>query len=262
MNIEKEYQQTWTTHGIIEACFIENEKNFAKNKYRGADYIERYGFLNHPVVVRNHFFTPEIEEFKKFKNSKILVIGGGPTTNEIDWNPKDYDFIFSCNHFFLNEKIKNIKVDLCFICSEVNILSQPFLEYLTKFKTYVGFEDYYDPAFEVDRLNSIIYNKVFCCISRFQGRIGVGPKLALFAAHLEASEIHMVGIDGVPSNYQKGQCSKHSFQSNKKFQTNYPYDLILNHYAQFKRFFYEDLGKNIIIKNLGEGHEYNCLSKI
>ena len=39
------------------------------------------------------------------KDSKILIVGAGPSTNEVKWYNLEYDYIFSCNHFFLNEKI-------------------------------------------------------------------------------------------------------------------------------------------------------------
>ena len=41
----------------------------------------------------------QINEFEKFKNSKILIIGGGPSTNEVEWNNLEYDYIFSLNSF-------------------------------------------------------------------------------------------------------------------------------------------------------------------
>ena len=55
-------------------------------------------------IVYNH-----LDEFEKFKDSKILVVGAGPSTNEVKWYNLEYDYIFSCNHFFLNEKIRNTK---------------------------------------------------------------------------------------------------------------------------------------------------------
>ena len=46
-----------------------------------------------------------MDEFDKFKDSKILIVGAGPSTNEVKWHNLEYDYIFSCNHFFLNERL-------------------------------------------------------------------------------------------------------------------------------------------------------------
>ena len=43
-----------------------------------------------------------LDEFDKFKDSKILIVGAGPSTNEVKWHNLEYDYIFSLNHFYLN----------------------------------------------------------------------------------------------------------------------------------------------------------------
>ena len=88
------------------ACFISSRENFPTNKIRGVDYLQKYNFLGKELIATPEIIYRKIPEFEKFKNSKILVIGAGPTTNWYNWNPDEYDYIFYCNHFFLNEKIK------------------------------------------------------------------------------------------------------------------------------------------------------------
>lgn len=254
--------KTWANSNSIEACFIEEKNKFPSNTTRGLHYLARYSSISNEILCGENFFVCNKSYLNKYKNSKILIVGAGPTANERDWKAEDYDYIFSCNHFFLNEKLKNIKVDLCFICDEVDCLSNNFIDYVTKNNTYVGLEDYNVDINKIKKLHNKIGDNLFFCLSRFQGKIGVAPKLALFAAFLGASEIHLVGIDGVPPNYKKGELSNHSFQKGKTWQTSYPYKLILKHYSEFKQFLYNDIGKNCVIKNLGAGHEYNCLSKV
>ena len=254
--------KTWANSGTIAGHFIETKERFISNSIRGVDYLNRYNFLPFDLKKTQEFIYSDVPEFEKFKDSKILVVAGGPTCNTSNWNAEDYDYIFSCNHFFLNDKLKKIKVDLCLIADEVDILRKEFLSYVTKNKTLVGFEDYNKSPLTVKKLNSYIPNQVFCGVSRMQGKIGVGPKLVILALILEAKQVDFAGIDGAPKNYKQGEVSLHSFQKDKKFVTGYPYELIIDHYKAFKDYILNDIGRNSVINNLGAGHEYNCFSKV
>ena len=135
------YELTWENSNTL-SCFITNSKAFANNKTRGANYLNKYDFLEGELTKTSEIIYRDNPELKKFKNKKILVLGAGPTTNWHDWNADEYDHIFSCNHFFLNEKISKRKVDLILLCDEVNLDRQDFLDYITKNDTIIGFEDY------------------------------------------------------------------------------------------------------------------------
>lgn len=254
--------KTWANSGTVSGHFIETKENFISNQIRGLNYLGKYCFLKHDLKKTKDFIYSNLSEFEKFKESKVLVIGGGPTCNTYNWNAENYDYIFSCNHFFLNDKIKKCKVDLCLICDEVDILKEDFLNYVKKNNTLVGFEDYNKPASNVEKLNKEIPDKVFCALSRFQGKIGVGPKLVVLALILGAKKVDFAGIDGAPKNYRQGEKSVHSFQKDKIFVTSYPYELIIDHYKAFKNYILNDIGINAEINNLGAGHEYNCFSKV
>ena len=40
---------------------------------------------------------PKDFDSKKYENKNIIIVGGGPSTNDVHWEDLDYDFIFSCN---------------------------------------------------------------------------------------------------------------------------------------------------------------------
>ena len=41
----------------------------------------------------------------KFQGKKILVMGSGPSVNELNWENLDYDGIVTCNNFFRNDRV-------------------------------------------------------------------------------------------------------------------------------------------------------------
>ncbi|SVB67547.1 uncharacterized protein METZ01_LOCUS220401, partial [marine metagenome] len=81
-----------------------------------------------------------LDEFDKFKDSKILIVGAGPSTNEVKWHNLDYDYIFSLNHFYLNSNLKNRKVDIAIVGGEVDYQSDDFLNYVNEFNPILMFE--------------------------------------------------------------------------------------------------------------------------
>ncbi len=252
---------TWENSNTREACFITSPDRFLSNKIRGLDYISKYSFLSGQVAGTNEMFISDPEKFRKYVGKKILVIGAGPTTNEREWYPESYDFIFSCNHFFLNPKLKKHKVELCLLCDEVDLNGKDFIKYIKKNGTSVGFEDYNSDVNNVRKLRELVDNDIFFCLLRFQGKIGVAPKLIILATLLGAAEVDYVGVDGTPKKYEIGTECQHSFQKGKCWTTNYPYELTMSHYRCLKNYLNE-IGEGTKLRNLGAGHEYNAMSKI
>jgi len=251
------------------ACFISSRENFPTNKIRGVDYLQKYNFLGKELIATPEIIYRKIPEFEKFKNSKILVIGAGPTTNWYNWNPDEYDYIFSCNHFFLNEKIKRIKVDLAFVNNEVSLAGKEFLNYIQKNNTILCFEDHTLPTEGVVKLRETVENDIFQCVIRIQGKFGFAPKLVVLATLLGASQVDYVGIDGPPKNTDshdwekknKMEDSSHSFEKDKTWNVPYSYELFVKQYKCFK-IYLDEIGKGVIYNNLGAGHEQNIISKI
>ncbi|HBY68494.1 MAG TPA: hypothetical protein DEG69_12550 [Flavobacteriaceae bacterium] len=200
----------------------------------------------------------------KFKDKKILVVAGGPTTNSNEWNPDEYDYIFSCNHFFLNDKLNKSKVELAIITNEVDLSSKKFLHYINKNNTSIVLEDYNNDIQNIIDLNRETDNQITECILRFQSKTGVGAKLIVLATLFGAKEVHFVGVDGPP---KEGLDSQHSFEKGKKLSVlgssdPYPYQLLYSQYKCLVRYLTKDIGSNTTYKNLGKGHELNMLGKI
>lgn len=47
---------------------------------------------------------------EKFANKKILVMGSGPSVNLVNWKNLDIDGIVTTSFFYLNDKIRNLKI--------------------------------------------------------------------------------------------------------------------------------------------------------
>ena len=48
----------------------------------------------------------------KYKDKSILIIGGGTSTLDVNWESIDYDYIWTCNDFFLEDRVVSKDIDL------------------------------------------------------------------------------------------------------------------------------------------------------
>ena len=157
--------------------------------------------------------------FEKYRNKKILIVGGGPTTNQCEWENLDVDYIWSCNHFFKHPKLKKYPVDLAFIGQEVEIFSKDFLEYVYKHETKLGFELAGKWVRKGTGLNYTVVQNYdidnhFCFFTRYYSWIGANWRQIILALFLGVKEIYFVGLDGFTFN-KTPESVEHSFQPGK-----------------------------------------------
>ena len=69
---------------------------------------------------------------KKFKDKTILVLGAGNSTLDVKWENLDYDYLWTCNQFFLLDRIDNVKVDLVTLGYNVNLYDKKLHKKLTE----------------------------------------------------------------------------------------------------------------------------------
>ena len=71
------------------------------------EFNKTYGYLhNSEIIFGEH---PKIQDNK---NKSVLIIAGGPSVNTVKWENLEFDQIWSCNQYFLNEKVASHKIDL------------------------------------------------------------------------------------------------------------------------------------------------------
>lgn len=197
--------------------------------------------------VNEHVFCTRIQSLEKFKDKKILIVGGGPSTRDFDFSNYDCDFIWSCNHFFLNETLKNTKIDLVSIAGEVDIESDSFLSYTSKFNPLVCLEIH--ERWRNYKFNN--YDNYIIFHSDFYGKLGVCVRQIIMAAFCGCSEIAFVGLDG-PEHIKKGD---HAFEKNKKLlPSGYSDEMYYDQYKVFweyvRREFPQTVFKNLGYKNI------------
>lgn len=162
-----------------------------------------------PLYVDEHICRSDFNQFDKYHGKDILIVGGGPSTLNTDWG-HGYDYIWSCNHYFLCESLKNFKVDLAMIMPGVNLRNQDFLDRVYKDNPLIGIE-LHDRWFGNESLRRFIDEygdqNMFFSHTRFFGKLGIGARMLILAASLGVKSVSFIGFDG-PSR-------QHSFQKNK-----------------------------------------------
>tara|TARA_A100001515_G_scaffold23731_3_gene18350 strand:- start:6210 stop:7274 length:1065 start_codon:yes stop_codon:yes gene_type:complete len=270
---------TWMNSDSKVSSFIAPKSDFitSNKKPFNSDFpwdinyvLEYYGQHFGTEVVCNHeIIYSNNENLLKFKGSKILVVAGGPTAKEVPWDPQDYDYIFSCNHFFLSEKMRKIKVDFTVVGGEIDMSNenQLFHDYLRNNETILCFEDRLseDASEYFSRIKYRYDDRCVFAHTRYRGKPGVGLRLILYACFLGASEVHFVGVDGMGKDTQEGDLHNHAFQEEKCYShKSLDYGIYRRHYVIFWDYVLNnlELNKKIKFQNLGEGHPRNQTTTI
>ena len=48
----------------------------------------------------------------KYINKNILVLGAGTSTLDTKWENLDYDYVWTCNDFYLSDRLVDTNIDL------------------------------------------------------------------------------------------------------------------------------------------------------
>lgn len=202
--------------------------------------------------------------YRKYNNSTILILGGGPTTKKIlKTNLPKHDYIWSVNHFYLNNNLPPI--DLAVLGKEPNKFDSKLINYIKKHNTNIVFEEAKDSREGENYLHQLFPNNISWYNTRYQSKLGIGPRMVIYALMLGAKCIKFAGLDG----YTPEGDNDHSFEPNKHLppwglNPKEVYDLMDRQFLIFWEYI-KTLKKlyNFEISNLGEKYpEINQLSKI
>jgi len=224
--------------------------------------------------IDHDFFYADNEaiDFKKYKDKSVLIIGGGPSVNNVKWENIDYDYIWSCNKFFKNEKVLDQNIDLVSLATDLPAKEYSELRKLMKttdlkttFLLEWGDSNVF-PTKNMYELANDYTDRMFFYHTRYASFIGVGARMLLMSIFLGAKDIYFVGLDGYPprNDYTNPDFIAHSFEKNKRLPgwlTKYGYNIQKRHLTIFWEYItslQKKYGFNIY--NLGENSPNNVYS--
>tara|TARA_Y100001938_G_C8069244_1_gene422115 strand:+ start:135 stop:923 length:789 start_codon:yes stop_codon:yes gene_type:complete len=195
--------------------------------------------------------------FSGVSGKSVLVIGAGPSSSIVTQDlVNSYDYVFTCNHFFKNEFLNGIKMNLVLLGDEVSLRSPHFLNYIRRHSPIIGFEhSSRRTMLEVlDFKRS--YPRSFIYLTRYFSRLGYVARACVLARCMGAEKVDFVGMDGFKKRvhlFQKGK-KPPSFNDPEKFK-------------QQAKIFYEYMLTDLHISpdgfnNLGENHDASIYTGI
>jgi hypothetical protein len=228
--------------------------------------------LGFNTINTSEYMIENSEVFKRAKDSTIMIVGGGPSAVEVDWTQYEYDQLWSCNHFFLNDKLKERNVDLWIAGDEVDLLGD---ERLHEYLKTAGVDSWcclYPTRAPVQRVSpqgthqyirelQKVLPRITYAHLRYRSKIGIVPRLLLLAIFAGARKVYVVGMDGVPNAK-----TPHAFQpgKNPKGTCAKPdaYDIFRIQYVQLWDYIIHYLKPTTQIINLGENTKTNLSADI
>lgn len=160
-----------------------------------------YNFSDN-LLINNEIIYQQIPAMSKYRDSHILIMGGGASLLEFDFNLDEYDYIWSMNGCYFNENIKNNGVDLIVVGCNTDIKSNEFLLFINKYSPIVAFElhcKYYlnnpELNFNIESANSLIANKI-CFQTKWYSQLGTGVREFILACAMSPKQISFIGFDG------------------------------------------------------------------
>ena len=258
-------------------------KLFSTQKFRGEhgkefNFLARPGsFISSPYGLRQYlnFFdrtgidrpkmtiTDEIV-FSNHDNGldgkRVLVLGGGPSASQIDWESK-YDIVITSNNYY-----KKFKKDpyLISFTPYIPIMDEQIHSFLKSNNSLIGIEPEFLKIHEqksISKFCKLFEGRIVFHHTRYSSTLGVGARQSVLAVLLGASEVHMCGLD----LFKSEDTSSHSFEGKKgaprwrQMGEEFQNRQIIAFWSYLSKIAKE---RNCIIKNISEDLECNCMAFI
>lgn len=208
--------------------------------------------------------------FTKYKDSTVLILGGGQSTLDVKWENLSYDYVWTCNDFFLEPRLLNQTIDLYVLAFTTDLKNKALLNKLRGSNTTVVFETSHyrgknlTPGFS--RFKEAIGKDIFETELQFfkdnnrpAYKSGACFRLIQLALSTEAKNIYFAGFDGFNREFS----NIHAFTKHrglKDTDTRRDYE---GHDMSYVSVFTDAF--NVLksvngyqrLQNLGEGFDYN-----
>ena len=206
-------------------------------------------------------------DVSRFEGKKLLVMGSGPSTLDVNWEVLDYDYIFTCNLFYKCDKLSNKTVQFVSLINRMfdiaPFIDQQLQDRIDRDKTFIGVEPKHTAhKYDTNNFQKFLTKYQNQCVffdTKFQNRAGAAPRLAIFAAALKPKTIYVVGCDGHGNNSAPNAFEKNLFG----IRDHHARHVSNDSHIQFAKYFHELCTKlNIEHYNLGEGHFHNAATEV
>jgi len=245
---------------------VENFLNSQKNPIWGKQaLLEKLGkTLGMETVETSEYIIPS-NVYEKFRDKHILIVGAGPSTNDVQWEDMriDYDDIWTCNNFHYNNKFDDKKVSLATIGPNIDLADENLLAKIREDNTLCMFEGGVSPFRVEEELSKfkIQHSNVSYFHLRYFSKIGTAARLVALATLLGARKVSFVGVDGHPIG------NVHSFEGDDKVHNGAPliknsFNIFRRQYVLFWDYLLNEINNGTEYVNLGEGHAANLSTDI
>jgi len=272
-----------------------------KIQYRGSFYKKNHHFMSPPGEPFRKcrwgtaYIKARIKKFKHFKDRKlrkldditlsdpeywdsfkgkdVMVVGAGPSAKDVKWENIAYDYLWTCNEFYHFDKLKNMKIDLACMASELQIHKNEIFENeLTRNPDMkVAFEiERGSFRYDEEQLSGFLEDhpdRGYFFHGRYRGAIGMTARMVILAIVAGAKNVYVVGLDGRARD-ETDETVLNVF-NNKKKLPNWFKNLEDSWQIQLAQFFifWDHIAELAIendcnVFNLGQGHPANVSSDL
>lgn len=198
--------------------------------------------------------------------NRVLIIGGGPTTLEVErWQKYvDNSTVITVSTAYKNPLLRRTKSDYHVVSTQTDFTCKEFQEWY-KFNPNVNFIIETNHLWKAPKgMNDFEFNQSQSGIAvEPDFKIGiVGRLIQYIVTEPLWDEVYFVGLDG----YAKDGSGQHAYHTEVKKldpEARYnTYDQYLNNYKNFVKYIETNITDRVKLFNLGKGHPANILSHI
>ena len=263
-------------------CHFNSDQGSFLNGPWGINYCQQTAFKwgfhkdeeHYAISYNNDIVYGNNPAINNNKDKSVLIIAGGPSVDAVKWENLTFDQIWSCNQYFLNEKVASHKIDLVSIIAGLfdYVNEERFIELMNRDNTLVSFEA--ERGHIVADKKNYEQTNQFCTLypknstffhTRYRAQLGIGLRMVAYAAQLGYKDIYFIGLDG-RSKIEENNKLLHAFNGEKPIPNWYKKygDLFQERHFIIFWDYLEMLSKqlNFNFYNLGEDTEFNVMSKL
>jgi len=227
--------------------------------------IAKAGYPFSDIQKDSDFICEKTKFTESVKGKSILIFGSGPSSKTFDKKTlSEYDQIWVNNDVYKSENLKSISANLYYISNEMQGLKET-IDYINGNKELVCCFDttvHRDIGLTLKYKKSLL-ERFFLFSTRLFTTIGCSQRLIAMAAHLGASKISFIGVDGkLESEFEEEKCYTSYGNTRKDIPAGHSYHSQNREYILFWEYMMENFPHDIEFENLGFEYKGNITAKM